>query len=73
MNYNWKTKAATDDLHHHRSRQVKRDDCTFSKKNCMETKVHSTKIKLWASFYIPRRLGHSKMNEQTIRAQCGTN
>ena len=38
MNYNWKTKATTDDLHHHRSMQVKRDDHTFSSKNCMETK-----------------------------------
>ncbi len=42
LNYNWRTKAATDDLHHHRSMQVKRDDHTFSSKNCMETKVHST-------------------------------
>jgi hypothetical protein len=25
--------------------QVKRDDHTFSSKNCMETKVHSAKIK----------------------------
>ena len=28
--YNWKTKATTDDLHHHRSMQVKRDDHTLS-------------------------------------------
>jgi hypothetical protein len=28
--FNWKTKATTDDLHHHRSMQVKRDDHTFS-------------------------------------------
>jgi hypothetical protein len=73
LNYNWKTKAATDDLHHHRSRQVKKDDHTFSSKNCMETKEHSAKTKLWASFYIPRKLQHSKTNEQTIRVQCGTN
>ncbi len=38
----------------------------------METKVHSTKTKIWASFHIPRRLGHSKTNEQTIRVQSGT-
>ncbi len=45
LNYNWRTKATTDDLHHHRSMQVKRDDHTFSSKNCMETKVHSAKTK----------------------------
>jgi hypothetical protein len=45
LNYNWRTKAITDDLHHHRSMQVKRDDHTFSSKNCMETKVHSAKSK----------------------------
>jgi hypothetical protein len=73
LNYNWRTKATTDDFHHHHSMQVKRDDHTFSGKNCMETKVQSTKTKIWASFHIPRRLCHSKTNEQTIRVQCGTN
>ncbi len=29
------------------------------------------KSKIWASFHIPRRLQHSKTNEQTIRVQCG--
>jgi hypothetical protein len=43
LNYNWRKKAATDDLHHHRKMQVKSDDHTFSSKNCMETKVHSAK------------------------------
>jgi hypothetical protein len=37
----------------------------------MEIKVQSAKTKLWASFYIPRKLRHSKKNEQTIRVQCG--
>jgi hypothetical protein len=32
LNYNWRTKAATDDLHHHWKTQVKRDDHTFSSK-----------------------------------------
>jgi hypothetical protein len=73
LNYNWRTKAATDDLHHHRSMQFKMDDHKFSSKNCMETKVHSAKTTLWASFNIPRGLHHSKTNEQTIRVQCGTN
>jgi hypothetical protein len=41
LNYNWRTKAATDDLHHHRSMQVKMDDHTFSSKNCMDTKEQS--------------------------------
>jgi hypothetical protein len=73
LNFNWRTKATTDDLHHHRSMQVKRDDHTFSGKNCMETKVHSAKTKIWAPFHIPRRLRHSKTNNETIRVQCGTN
>ncbi len=29
LNYNWRIKAATNDLHHHRSMQVKRDDHKF--------------------------------------------
>ncbi len=33
----------------------------------METKVNSAKTKIWVSFYIPRRLRHSKTNEQTQR------
>jgi hypothetical protein len=73
LNYNWRTKATADDLHHHHSMQVKKNDHTFSGKNCMETKVHSAKTKLWASFYIPRRLRYSKTNEQPIRVQCGRN
>ncbi len=44
LNFNWRTKAATEDLHHHRKMQVKRDDHTFSSKNCMETKVHSANL-----------------------------
>jgi hypothetical protein len=31
----------------------------------METKVHSTKTEIWASFHIPRKLRHSKTNEQS--------
>jgi hypothetical protein len=31
----------------------------------MEIKIHSAKTKIWASFHIPRRLHHSKMNEQS--------
>jgi hypothetical protein len=31
----------------------------------METKVHSTKAQIWASFHTPRKLGHSKTNEQS--------
>jgi hypothetical protein len=73
LNYNGRTKATTDDLHHHRSMQIKRDDHTFNGKNCMETKAHSAKTKIWASFHIPRRLRHSKMNEQTIKVQYRTN
>ncbi len=65
--------AATEDLHHNHKMQVKRDDHTFISKNCMETKVHYAKTKLWASFYVPKRLRHSKTNEQTIGVQCGTN
>jgi hypothetical protein len=31
----------------------------------METKVHSIKTKIWASFHKPRGLRHSKTNEQS--------
>ena len=31
----------------------------------METQVHSVKTKIWASYHIPRRLRHSKTNEQS--------
>jgi hypothetical protein len=30
----------------------------------METKVHSAKMKIWASYHIPRKLRHAKTNEQ---------
>ncbi len=30
----------------------------------METKVHSAKTKIWASFHIPRRLRHLKTNDK---------
>jgi hypothetical protein len=45
--------------------QVKRDDHTFSSKNYVETKVHSTKTKIWVSFHLTRQLRHSKTNEQS--------
>ncbi len=51
LNYNWRTKAATDDLHHHRKMQVERDDHTLSSKKCMETKVHSAKKTLGIILY----------------------
>jgi hypothetical protein len=38
LNYNWRTKATTADLHHHHSMQAKRDDHKFRSKNCMETR-----------------------------------
>ncbi len=46
--------------------QVKRDDHTFSSKNCMETKVHSAKTKIWVSFHIPRNyVIQRQMNKQS--------
>jgi hypothetical protein len=45
--------------------QVKKDDHTFSSKNCMETEVHSAKTKIWASFHTPRKLCQSVTNEQS--------
>jgi hypothetical protein len=45
--------------------QAKRDDHTLSSEKCMETNVHSVKTKIWASFNIPRKLRHSKTNEQS--------
>ncbi len=43
-NYNWKTMATTDNLHHHRSMQVKRDDHTFSSKTVWNQR-YTPKIK----------------------------
>jgi hypothetical protein len=67
LNYNWRTKATTDDLHHHRSMQVKRDDHTFSgNKNCMETKVHSAKQKSGHHFiYLEKYVIQRQMNTQS--------
>ncbi len=55
-----------DDLHHHHSMQVKRDDHTFSSKNCMETKVHSTKQKSGHHFtYLDNFIIQRQMNTQS--------
>jgi hypothetical protein len=64
LNYNWKTKATTDDLHHHRSMQVNRVDHTFSSKNCMETKVHTTK-KAHHFIYLEDFVIQRQMNKQS--------
>jgi hypothetical protein len=64
--YNWRTKATTDDLHHHCSMQVKRDDHTFSSKNCMETKVHPQKQKSGHHFtYLDNYIIQRRMNKQS--------
>jgi hypothetical protein len=67
LNYNWRTKATTDDLHHHCSMQVKRDDHAFSSKNCMETKVHSAKTKKSGHHFIYREVYiiQRQMNKQS--------
>jgi hypothetical protein len=66
LNYNWRTKADTDDLHHHHSMQVKRDDPNFSSKNCMETKVHSIKTNSGYHFiYLEDYDIQRRMNKQS--------
>jgi hypothetical protein len=66
LNYNWRTKATTDDLHHHRSMKVKRDDHTFSSKNCMETKVSPQKQKSGHHFmYLEDYVIQRRMNKQS--------
>jgi hypothetical protein len=66
LNYNWRKQATTDDLHHHRSMQVKRDDYTFSSKNCMETKVHSAKKKSGHHFiYLEDYVIQKQINKQS--------
>jgi hypothetical protein len=52
--------------------QVERDDHTFSGKNCMEKRYTPQKQKSGHHFIYLEKLHHSKMNEQTIRVQCGT-
>ncbi len=73
LNYNWRTKAATVDLHHHCKMQVKGDDHTFSCKNCIETKVHSAIKKsghhfIYLEKYIIQRhmKKYSGLNEEQI-------
>ncbi len=66
LNYNCRTKAATDDLHHHCSMQVNRDDHILSSKNSMDTKLHSTKTNsdhhiIYLENYIVQR----QMNKQS--------
>jgi hypothetical protein len=39
LNYTWRTKAATADLHHHCKMHVKSDDHTFSSKNWVVAKI----------------------------------
>jgi hypothetical protein len=59
-------KANTEDLHHHRSMQVERDDHTFSIKNCMETKVHPAKQKSGHHFtYLDDYIIQRQMNKQS--------
>jgi hypothetical protein len=66
MNYNWRTKAATDDLHHHHLMQVKTMITKSVARTVWKQRYTPQKQKLWVSFYIPRRLQHSKqMNEQS--------
>jgi hypothetical protein len=66
LNYNWRTKAATDDLHHHRKMQVKKDDHTFGSKNCMETKVHFAKQNSGHHFiYLEDYAIQRRMNKQS--------
>jgi hypothetical protein len=66
LNYNWRTAATTDDLHHHNLMQVKRDDHTFSGKSCMETKLHSAKQKSGHHFiYLEDYIIQRQMNKQS--------
>ena len=46
--------------------QVKRDDHTFSSKNCMETKVHSAKQKSGYHFtYLDNYINQRRTNKQS--------
>ena len=71
-NYNWKTKATTDDLHHHRSMQVKRDDHTFSSKTVWKQR-YTLQIKKSGHHFIylddyniQRRMKQSGFNAEQI-------
>jgi hypothetical protein len=65
LNYNWTTKAATDDLHHHCSMQVKRDDHTFSNKTVWTQRYTPQKQKSGHHFiYLEDYVIQRQMNNQ---------
>ena len=66
MNYNWKTKAVTDDYHHHCSRQVKRDDHTFSSRTVWNQRYTPQKQKSGHHFiYLDNYNIQRQMNKQS--------
>ena len=72
-NYNWRTKATTDDLHHHRSMQVKRDDHIFSSRT-VRSQRYTPQIKnSWHHFIyiddynIQQRMKQSGFNAEQIK------
>ncbi len=66
LNYNWRTKATTDDLHHHRSKQVKRDDHTFSSKTVWKQRYTPQKQKnLGIISYLEDYAIQRQMNKQS--------
>ncbi len=66
LSFNWRTKAATEDLHDHRSMQVIRDDHTFSSKNCMEKRYTPQKQNSGHHFiYLENYNIQRQMNKQS--------
>jgi hypothetical protein len=45
--------------------QIKRDDHTSVVKTVWKQRYTPQKTKIWTSFHIPRKLRHSKTNEQS--------
>ncbi len=73
LNYNFRTKAATEDLHHHHKCRSKGMITLSVVRTVWKQRYTPKKQKIWASFHKPRRFCCSKMYEQTNRVQCRTN
>jgi hypothetical protein len=65
LDNNWRTEAATDDLHHHCAIQVKVMITPSVSKKLYGNAGILHKTKNWVSFQIPRELHHSKTNAQS--------
>jgi hypothetical protein len=66
LNYNWRTKEATDGLHHHCSMQVKRDDHTFIVRTVWKQRSTLKKTPGYHVIYLEDCNIQKQMNKQSV-------